>query len=76
MSASLYPPLAASILALLFVVYLTISLLKKDRGSDRMIEISDAVQEGAKAFLKREYLYVSIFCIVIASTDREHSVFY
>ena len=66
METVVFVPLGASILSLLFVCYLTASLLKKDRGSDKMIEISNSVQDGAKAFLKREYMYVSIFCAVIA----------
>ncbi|TDI84259.1 MAG: hypothetical protein E2O79_03710, partial [Caldithrix sp.] len=49
-------PVAASLVALAFVVYLIFDVMKKDQGSDRMIQISKAIQEGAKAFLKREYM--------------------
>ena len=59
-------PIVASLFALAFVGYLIMDILKKDQGSDKMKEISKAVQEGAKAFLKREYSYISIFVIVIA----------
>ncbi|MFP4380112.1 MAG: sodium-translocating pyrophosphatase [Candidatus Sumerlaeia bacterium] len=65
MNALLWP-LLAGILAILFVVYLTMGLMKKSRGNDKMIEISDAIQVGAKAFLKREYFWVAIFVVVIA----------
>jgi len=67
MNPNLFWPLGAGALALLFVVYLTLGLLKKSRGNDRMIEISIAIQEGAKAFLKREYFYVAIFVVVIGT---------
>jgi K(+)-stimulated pyrophosphate-energized sodium pump len=58
--------LIASLLALLFVVYLVINVLKKDSGTEKMQEISYLIQLGAKAFLKREYVYVALFIIVIA----------
>ena len=59
-------PVISSLIALGFVVYLIINILKRDPGTERMIQISAAVQQGARAFLKREYLYVSIFVIIIA----------
>jgi K(+)-stimulated pyrophosphate-energized sodium pump len=61
----IYIPLAAGILAMLFVIYLTMDVLKKSQGSDTMADISTAVQLGAKAFLKREYTYISIFIVLI-----------
>ncbi|HUT25417.1 MAG TPA: sodium-translocating pyrophosphatase [Sumerlaeia bacterium] len=65
MEITLWIPLGAGVLALLFVVYLVIGLLKMDRGTEKMIEISQAIQEGAKAFLRREYFYVAIFVVSI-----------
>jgi len=59
-------PFGASILALLFVAYLVADVLSKERGSERMIEISQAVQTGANAFLKREYSYIAMFVLAIA----------
>ncbi len=64
--SSLIIPFTASLIALGFVVYLIIDVLKRDQGTDKMIQISTAIQNGAKAFLKREYTYVSIFVVVIA----------
>lgn len=60
-------PILASVIALIFVAFLSYDILRKDPGSRRMVEISRAVQEGAKAFLKREYTYIAIFVVVIAS---------
>ena len=57
---------AASLVALAFVVYLIFDVMKKDQGNDRMIQISKAIQEGAKAFLKREYMYIGSFVAVIS----------
>jgi len=54
-----------SILALSFAFYLALSILKKDEGSDKMKEIASAVRVGARAYLKRQYLGVSIFFVVV-----------
>ena len=40
-------------------------VLKADPGNERMQEISKAVQEGARAFIRREYGYVAIFMAIM-----------
>jgi len=57
-------PLGA-ILALGFAIYLALSILKKDEGNERMKDIAAAVRIGARAYLKRQYLGVSLFFIVV-----------
>jgi len=54
-----------SILALLFSAYLAISVLKKERGTEIMQEIANAVKEGAKAYLRQQYSVVAIFFLVV-----------
>jgi K(+)-stimulated pyrophosphate-energized sodium pump len=54
-----------SILALSFAFYLAISILKKDEGNDKMREIAQAVRVGARAYLKHQYLGVSLFFILV-----------
>ncbi len=54
-----------SILALTFAAYLAFKILKSDPGNDNMQEIAQAVRVGAKAYLKRQYLGVSIFFAVV-----------
>ena len=56
---------AGSILALLFAAYLAVKILKSDPGNDTMQEIAQAVRVGAKAYLKRQYIGVSIFFVVV-----------
>ena len=56
-----------AILALLTILYLARYVLSKPQGTETMAELSRAVQEGAKAFLQREYVWVSAFVIVIAA---------
>lgn len=55
-----------SILALLFAGWLTRHVLKKDTGTPAMREVSDAIKEGAAAFVKRQYLTIGILTIVLA----------
>ena len=59
-------PVIAAVAALVFVLYLSAFILKQSQGNDRMKTISKAIQDGARAFLKREYTYISIFVVVIA----------
>jgi len=58
---ALMVPVLASVAALYFVVLLTQQILAKPQGTDRMAELSGFVQEGAQAFLKREYTYIAMF---------------
>jgi len=54
------------IVALLFVVYIAKKVMRQDPGTPQMVAISDAVHEGAMAFLKREYKAIGIFAIIVA----------
>jgi K(+)-stimulated pyrophosphate-energized sodium pump len=49
------------IVALLFAFYKASSIEKVSPGNDRMIEISTYIQDGAMAFLKRQYTSLAIF---------------
>lgn len=61
-----YLPIVCGILALIFAFILTKSISKEDPGNERMREISGYIHEGAMAFLKREYRYLSVFIVVVA----------
>lgn len=50
-----------SIAALVFAFILALNILKKNEGTDKMKEISKAVQVGALAYLKQQYKVVGIF---------------
>ncbi len=54
-----------SILALGFAWYLALMILRKDEGTDKMKEIAQAVRIGARAYLKRQYLGISVFFIAV-----------
>ncbi|MFC1991550.1 sodium-translocating pyrophosphatase [Chloroflexota bacterium] len=55
----------AGIIGLGFVVYLASTVLKKDAGNKRVVEITTAIEEGALAFLKREYRTLVIFVAIV-----------
>jgi K(+)-stimulated pyrophosphate-energized sodium pump len=57
----------AGIVTLLFAGYLSFKVLKKDAGNEKMQSISKAVQEGASAFLRREYKFLVIFIVVVGA---------
>ena len=57
---------AAALLGIAVAVYLASWVLKQDPGNEKMREISKATQEGALAFLLREYRVLVIFAIVVA----------
>jgi K(+)-stimulated pyrophosphate-energized sodium pump len=52
--------------AVLYGLIITQSLLKKSPGNERMQEISGAVQEGAKAYLNRQYTIIAAVAVPIA----------
>ena len=50
----------------LYGALVTQRLLSLSPGNDRMQEISGAVQEGAKAYLNRQYMIIGIVAIPLA----------
>src|SRR3989338_10615625 len=59
--------LGASVLALLYGVFLIYKILKSPAGSGKMLEIAKAIQDGAKAYLTRQYKTVGIVAVVIVA---------
>src|SRR5829696_2727229 len=56
--------LLCSAVAIGYGIYLTTWLLARPAGNERMREISRAVQEGASAYLKRQYTTIAVVAIV------------
>ena len=61
----LYAALAAAVLCLVFAFVTTRRVLAEDTGTDAMRAIAALIQEGAAAFLRREYTFLAIFIAVV-----------
>jgi K(+)-stimulated pyrophosphate-energized sodium pump len=59
--------LGASIGALVFAVALAKWVLARPTGTPEMRKISDAIQEGAEAYLARQYKTISVLAVVVAA---------
>ncbi len=57
--------LAAGALALLFAAIMAKRVLSADPGTEAMREIGDAIREGSSAFLRREYLALVPFVLIM-----------
>jgi len=60
-----YVALGLALVALLYAAVLWSYLRRQNRGTDKMVAISDAVREGAGAFLSREYRVVAPIAVII-----------
>ena len=65
MSEVLWFALGCGVLSLVYGAWAASSVLSADPGSERMQEISRAVQEGAAAYLNRQYRTIAIVGVVI-----------
>ena len=57
--------IACGVLALLYGLYAIRSVLASPAGTERMQEIAAAIQEGARAYLNRQYRAIAIAGVVI-----------
>ena len=60
----IYIPLVLSLIGLAYMLIRASWVRKQSAGSERMIEISTAIKEGALAFLNAEYRLLFIFVII------------
>ncbi len=57
----------AGLVSLTFAAVFAAQTLRQEKGSEKMNAISEAVQEGAAAYLKRQYKTVSVVAVVVAA---------
>ncbi|HIM78984.1 MAG TPA: sodium-translocating pyrophosphatase [Dehalococcoidia bacterium] len=58
--------IAAGCVALLFAAFTAIRVLRADQGNEQVRAIGDAIREGSNAFLRREYMALVPFVVVVA----------
>ena len=54
-----------AVIGLVFAFFLIAVIVRSSPGNERMREISAAIQEGAKAYLKRQVVTISVIAVVI-----------
>ena len=57
--------IAIGIIGLIFAGILASRVLKEDEGDEQVKFIGKAIQEGAAAFLSREYRLLAVFVVII-----------
>lgn len=57
--------IVVSVLSLIYSFFITSRIISKPRGDKKMNEISDAIAEGANAYMKRQYSVVAVIGLVI-----------
>jgi K(+)-stimulated pyrophosphate-energized sodium pump len=65
-TGSIYFALAAALVAIVYGLLVSRWILKKNTGSKKMVEIADAIEQGASAYLNRQYKTVAVVAIVLA----------
>ena len=56
---------AAAAVGLVFALLLALNILRQDKGNETIQFIGRAIQEGAMAFLSREYRLLAVFVVII-----------
>ncbi|KAL9642109.1 hypothetical protein ABK040_007115 [Willaertia magna] len=57
---------AISILSIIGAVFVAIHIMRKDRGTEAMQNVADPIAQGAKGFMKTQYLAISAITIPVA----------
>src|SRR5688572_29878297 len=59
--------LACGVLALIYGLFTIRYILAQPKGNTQMIEIAAAIQEGAKAYLNRQYMTIALVGVAITA---------
>lgn len=65
MSSTIQFALGCGILGVIYAIFTAIWVSKQDAGNAKMQEISNAIKEGAYAFLGREYKTVAVVAVIL-----------
>ena len=59
--------IGCGVIALLYGILTSQQVLRASPGNDRMQEVAAAIQEGASAYLRRQYMTITIVGVVVAA---------
>jgi K(+)-stimulated pyrophosphate-energized sodium pump len=59
--------IACGVIALLYGILTSQQVLRASPGNQRMIEVAGAIQEGAAAYLRRQYATIGIVGVIVAA---------
>ena len=67
MSIALAVAIVCGVLAVVYGLFTTRQVLSADAGNERMREIAGAIQEGASAYLNRQYRAIGLVGIFVGA---------
>ncbi|MCB1440897.1 MAG: sodium/proton-translocating pyrophosphatase, partial [Nitratireductor sp.] len=62
---AVYLAIAAGVLSIIYGIWATMSVMNADAGNSRMQEIAGYIQEGAQAYLARQYMTIAIVGVIV-----------
>lgn len=62
----IYTSIFAGFLAIVFGLLYSFWIFRLDTGSEKMQSIANAIQDGAKAYLKRQYMTIALVGVILA----------
>src|SRR5581483_7818323 len=75
----LWIPLVCAVLGLLYAFYLMFQVLREPQGTPKMVEVAVAIQEGAMAYLSRQFrtivwLVIGLCAVLYVTAPHENSI--